>query len=249
MPLEDRVIVRAVPILFLLLSVCCSDALAQEFGPQPELSSQAEPPQKAHPATPETTPEHLDTAVPSTSAPRNTARPTRSLSIPRPAHEQLPLGSESSSTTEPPTSGWPRVLIALVGTIALAIGVAAGVRKLAGGRFGLSNSARAPSGLVEVLARYPLSPRHHLIVLKLDRRVLLLSESTGLRGTAAGLRTITEITDPEEVASILLKTRDDEGDSIAAKFRDAMDRHESLHESFAEPVEPRQGLGRLSELA
>ncbi len=176
-------------------------------------------------------------------------RSSRSLGIPRPPHEQLPLVGESTSNAEVPTSGWPRVLMALVGTIALAIGVAAGFRRLAGGRFGLTRSARAPSGLVEVLARYPLSPRNQLIVLKLDRRVLLLSEATGVRGSSAGLRTLTEITDPEEVASILLKTRDDEGDSIAAKFRDAMDRQASAHDAFDEPVQAPPGLGRISELA
>ncbi len=173
------------------------------------------------------------------------------LGVPRPAHEQRSLATEAADTRAN-SIGWFRVLAALAGTVLVAFGAAAAARKLSGGRIGFASAARAPSGLVEVLARYPIAPRQHLVVLKLDRRVLVLSQSAGGRGQAAGLSTLTEITDPDEVASILLKTRDDEGDSIAAKFREAMDRQQSVHEAFAtdetETIEP-QRLGRLSEIA
>ncbi len=173
------------------------------------------------------------------------------LGVPRPAHEQRSLATDITDG-KANSVGWFRVLAALAGTVLVAFGAAAAARKLSGGRIGFASTARAPSGLVEVLARYPIAPRQHLLVLKLDRRVLVLSQSAGGRGQASGLSTLTEITDPEEVASILLKTRDDEGDSIAAKFRDAMDRQQSVHEAFAtdesDTIEP-QRLGRLSEIA
>ena len=45
-----------------------------------------------------------------------------------------------------------------------------------------------------------------------------------MRGGAASLTTLCEIRDPEEVASILVKTRDAEGDSMAERFRGLLTR-------------------------
>ncbi len=51
-----------------------------------------------------------------------------------------------------------------------------------------------------------------LVLMKLDRRVLLLSQ------TSAGFATLSEITDADDVASILSKSRDEEGESLTARF-------------------------------
>lgn len=80
----------------------------------------------------------------------------------------------------------------------------------------LTAGGRAPSGLLEVLGRYPVARGQKLVLLRLDRRVLLLSQ------TSDGFSTLAELTDPEEVASILTKARDQEGESIAARFTSVM---------------------------
>jgi len=78
------------------------------------------------------------------------------------------------------------------------------------GQFGAGG--RAPSGLVEIIGRYPVARGHTLVLLRLDRRLLLLGHS------GEGFTTLSELTDPDEVASILIKARDEEGESMAARF-------------------------------
>ena len=108
--------------------------------------------------------------------------------------------------------------------LALIMIVATGVRMIAkrqgGLRAALGPGGRAPSGLLEVLGRFPIGRGQTLVLLKLDQRVLLLSQSSGGRlGAGAGMSTLCEIADPEEVASILVKSRGEGGDSMADRFR------------------------------
>lgn len=85
----------------------------------------------------------------------------------------------------------------------------------------------SPAGILEVLGRYPLSRGHTLILLKLDRRVLLLSQtSPRMRGGAASLTTLCELNEPEDVASILMKVRDAEGDSTTERFRALLEKYD-----------------------
>lgn len=114
------------------------------------------------------------------------------------------------------SSGWLRTVLALVAVITLLVVMKVAVQKLAGRRGGLvaqlGAGGRAPSGVLEVLGRYPVSRGHSLVLLRMDRRILLLGQSS------QGFRMLTEVTDPEDVASLLIKTRDDDGASTAAKF-------------------------------
>ena len=87
----------------------------------------------------------------------------------------------------------------------------------------LGAGGRAPSGLLFVLGRYPVSRGSSLVLIQLDRRVLLLSQS------GAGFQTLSEIGDPEEVASIIAKARDEEGESISAKFSSLLKTFDRRH--------------------
>jgi len=113
------------------------------------------------------------------------------------------------------------IVVGIIGLLAMV------VRKLAkrsGGLMGaIGPGGRSPSGLLEVLGRYPVAAGTTLILLKLDRRVLLVSQSggRGLRG-GASLTTLTEIIDPEDVASILIKARDQEGESLSHRFQEVL---------------------------
>lgn len=193
--------------------------------------------------------------------PAPTAGPTAGPVTPQlpaaiPATEQLPLGAaarpamaNASESPHPTSSGLPTIL-ALGVVIAAIIVVAFIVRKAAARGGGLANAAgaggRAPSGVLEALGRYPLSRGTNLILLKLDRRVLLVAHTTGR--SSAGVSTLCELTDPEDVASILLKTRDDAGDSLAKQFQNVLAREESSADATlnARPVQPiaRRGPAR-----
>lgn len=87
----------------------------------------------------------------------------------------------------------------------------------------LGVGGRAPSGLLFVLGRYPVSRGASLVLIQLDRRVLLLSQS------GAGFQTLAELRDPEEVASIIGKARDEEGESLSAKFSTLMRTFDKRH--------------------
>jgi flagellar biogenesis protein FliO len=119
--------------------------------------------------------------------------------------------------------------LSLGAVLALALGAAWVVRALAKRNSALGSAlgagGRAPAGILEILGRYPVGRGATLVLLKLDRRILLLSQNAGGRmGSGAGFTTLSEITDPEEVASILVKARDADGDSMAERFRSMLGR-------------------------
>ncbi len=68
------------------------------------------------------------------------------------------------------------------------------LRKRSGG---WATGARRPSGVLEVLARFPVGRQQTLVLLKMDRRVLLLHQSAG------AMTTLAEVNDPHEVASLI----------------------------------------------
>lgn len=120
-----------------------------------------------------------------------------------------------------------RTALSLAGVVALAVLASVVVRKIARSAGGLGAAmgagGRSPAGVMEVLGRYPIARGQSLVLLKLDRRVLLLSHAAGARAGAGGMNCLTEISDPDEVASILIKVRDADGASLATRFEASMD--------------------------
>lgn len=107
--------------------------------------------------------------------------------------------------------------------LGLIVGLAALARKFGGKGVSLARAmgpgGRAPAGVLEILGRYPIARGQTLILLKVDQRVVLVGQtSPRLRGGNGSLSTLCEVTDSEEVASILLKTQDESGASQAKRF-------------------------------
>lgn len=163
-----------------------------------------------------------------------------------PASERQPLGAPASKSTTPsrsltatssnpssPTTlaGTVRTILSLAGVVAMILGIAYAFKRLSRGSNGLMNQlgagGRAPSGVLSILGRYPVSRGTTLVLLKADRRVILLCQTAG-KGLTAGctMQTLTEFTDPEDVASILLKTRDEEEASLAQRFEAMLSRED-----------------------
>lgn len=80
----------------------------------------------------------------------------------------------------------------------------------------LGAGGRAPSGVLEVLGRYPVARGQTLVLLRMDRRVLLLAQ------TQQGWSTLSEVTGEDDVASLLIKTRDEAGESMSARFEQVL---------------------------
>lgn len=159
-----------------------------------------------------------------------TAKPaseSRPLGMSRVRQEDQPLGGDEITTPMVLGKDFVRTVAALGGVLLLIFALAHVYKKIARTRGGLSGQmgagGRAPAGLVEVLGRYPISTGMTLVVLRFDRKVLLLSHAGGGRGKKGmsgpgAMQTLCEMDSAEDVASILTKVRDESGDSIAASF-------------------------------
>lgn len=129
-----------------------------------------------------------------------------------------------------------QTVLPLLGVLALVVGAGAALRGIArrhgGLRATIGAGGRSPAGIIEVLGRYPVGRGVTLVLLKVDSRVLLLSQSAGGRfGAGASFSTLSEIREPEEVASILTRARDIEGDSLAERFRSMLGRFDRQMDS------------------
>ncbi|MCW5766684.1 MAG: flagellar biosynthetic protein FliO [Phycisphaeraceae bacterium] len=145
-----------------------------------------------------------------------------------------------------PTPDQPGAAVTL-GSVALPLAMVLGLivlgaavlRKVAVRRASLATAlgpgAPAPGGLLEVLGRYPVSRSQALVLLKVDRRVLLLSHTQPGRAHGGGFATLAEIVDPEEVASMLLKADQGEGRAMSDRFREALNQAD-LGQTQVEPT-------------
>jgi len=88
-----------------------------------------------------------------------------------------------------------RVGLPLLGVVALMIAIGVVVRRVGGP---LAGGGR-PSGVLEVLGRYPIARGQQLVLLRLVSRVVLLHQ------TRNGLSTLSEVTDADEVAVLLAR--------------------------------------------
>ncbi|MHC4083257.1 MAG: flagellar biosynthetic protein FliO, partial [Planctomycetota bacterium] len=93
---------------------------------------------------------------------------------------------------DPRVNEFVRVGGALGAVVALLLVLRVMVRRLGGP---LTGGGR-PSGVVEVLARYPVARGQQLVLLKMCGRIVLLHQ------TKTGMATLSEVTDPDEVAAL-----------------------------------------------
>ncbi|MDZ4829280.1 MAG: flagellar biosynthetic protein FliO [Phycisphaerae bacterium] len=134
-------------------------------------------------ATPEVA---LRPIAPAASATEDTSRPIAA-----------PGGSMTGDAT--------RTAVALVGVIALAF-----VMKRVLKRVGDPLAARRPSGVVSVLARFPLARGQQVVLLEVGTRVLCVHQGTGGAATLCAFDNLTEIAD--------LKARIEAGSATRGSF-------------------------------
>lgn len=96
----------------------------------------------------------------------------------------------------------------------------------------------SPTGVISVLARYPLGKGQTLLLLKLDRRILLVCQTSG------GTSTLTEITDAEEVASVLGRLRDEQGESFNRRLEQLLQDDTAQGDSTASSASRRSLISR-----
>ncbi len=155
-------------------------------------------------------------------------QPSPAFADPAPSNSQLELPSDPPpARTLPPRSapssagdeGAGRSLLQMsggawrtIGALAAVIGLIVLLRSAMVRFGGPLGRAKAPSGVIAVLGRFPLSRGQTLLLLKVDRRILLVAQ------TSQGLSTLSEITDAEQVASLVERITNDRGDSFSRQF-------------------------------
>lgn len=105
-----------------------------------------------------------------------------------------------------------RTLGALAVVVVLAFVARAIVRRMAGP---LAGGAR-PSGVLEVLARYPMGRGQAVALLKVGRRVVVVHQA------GSSMRTLSEIADPGEVASLIARMEAGSREREALRFRNRL---------------------------
>lgn len=170
-----------------------------------------------------------------------------------PKAEALPLGKPLNATSTVKGSeksssgimdpGTATTVGALVAVLAVIGAVAVFARKAslrAGGLWAaLGPGGRAPSGILEVLGRYPVGRGCTLVLLKLDRRILLVSQSSGGKLGGVTMTTLCEVDEAEDVASILLKSRDAETEQSMQRFEHMLTDADKAYATRGEiPIEP-----------
>lgn len=206
-----------------ILALCAALAgqpSAASIGPTVE-----EPPAATAAPEPAARPAEAAEAVAASGSAQRTPDSMRPLGKPGPSPVAAPASDpEPGSTTDSRSMpAWLSQVLALAGVVAVILLVGSLVRRFApaAGLMGaLGPRGRAPSGVLEVLGRYPVSRQGVLVLLKIDRRVLLVSQTTGRAGHR--METLTEITDPADVASLVAKTAD--RDAPGRIFERAMER-------------------------
>jgi flagellar biogenesis protein FliO len=152
-------------------------------------------------------------------------------------HDDRPIGPASPATAGAPVSAEPPSPMTAgpgnkweeIGRVGMALGVVLGllllgrsmVRRVGGP---LAGGGR-PSGVLEVLARFPVARTQQIMLLKVAGRVVLVHQ------TRSTMTTLSEISDPDEVAALL--ARIEAGSRSSARFHGLF--HRFLSRAPTEP--------------
>lgn len=143
-----------------------------------------------------------------------------------PLHESAPLGrpngifgarprSDPESQEEgtlaaldPRTNGGIRAVGALALVIVLLLAMRIALR-----RFGGPLTGGRPSGVLQVLSRFPVGRGQNLVLLQMARRIILVHQ------TKAGMTPLSEVSDPDEVAQLLARIEAGSSEKQRGRFQ------------------------------
>lgn len=245
------------------LACSCASANPQEtfVGPMPVMPEPKPDPKPEPKPTPiiepklESKPEPVAEPAPSAPIPQvRTEAARREAAMPLASREAMieasaatPRSASSGTVPANPTGGLglARTVLSLAAVLALILLIAGVVKKWSARVGGLAAAVgvggKAPSGILSILGRYPLDRATTLILLKADRRVLLLSQSKtpGRLGVGFGmstLATLCEFTSDLEVAALIAKAEAADGKTPSQRFQRALEDEEIEADEPAKPA-------------
>jgi len=175
--------------------------------------------------------EHQQTAWLEPTAPppaRPSDRGVKPLSAPDRRENPIPLRPPSKSlpngaATLAPSASGPPTLISVVGSLGAVLGLffllAWAMRRGASG-----SPTLLPKEALEVLGRAPLAGRQQVYLVRLGNKLVLVSVSP------AGVETLSEVTEPDEVQRLVAICLQGQPNSAALMFRQALDRFAAREE-------------------
>ena len=134
-------------------------------------------------------------------------RPTGILGA-RPQSDPTPQQESTLIAFDPRTSGGIRAVGALALVMLLLLALRAILK-----RFGGPMTGGRPSGVLQVLARFPIGRGQHLVLLQMARRIILVHQ------TKAGMTSLSEVSDPDEVAQLLARVEAGSSDKQRGRFQ------------------------------
>jgi flagellar biogenesis protein FliO len=203
-----------------LLAACALSVAGAAAAPRPAAA------QPARQSTTRPAPVAIGPAPARGAAPA-TAPASQPYSPARTAAGLVPLRREVSQTqparaattkasAEPPAApGFDLGRVA--GALAIVLGLIFALRWLMGRTLQPGRMVGA-TGAVQVLSRSPLSPRQHLLLLRVGRRLIVAADCNGQ------LSSLSEITDPDEVAALVGQVRDEKLTSASKCFGNMLGR-------------------------
>jgi flagellar biogenesis protein FliO len=140
-----------------------------------------------------------------------------------------PVRDPASGVAAPsaaPALDWQRVVLALAAVVGLILLMRWIVR-----RFVVGSSQARGKRFAEVLARVPIAPRQHLLLMRVGRRLLVVGDSGGQQ-----LATLCEVTDADEIAALLAEARSDGADALTRAFGTVFGQAGARFEQVSQPL-------------
>ena len=112
----------------------------------------------------------------------------------------------------------------VVGALAVVIGLILVARMVLTRVAGPLAGGSRPSGVLEILARYPMGKQQSVVLMRLGRRVLVVHHA------GQAMTTLTDVSDPDEVADLLSRMESGSRLKDAARFRKSLEKCQSEHQ-------------------
>ena len=149
-----------------------------------------------------------------------TVEPLKSLAIDsKPILQPSDLDNQSQVSPKSTNSEDQSYLLNTITALGIVIAIIFLLKKIISKMSG-TVSTKTNNSLVELLSRTSVAPRNHVLVLRVGQRVLIVSDSS------QGLRTLSEITNPEEIAHILANVSAGKPNSVSRSFNQLFKRYD-----------------------
>jgi len=183
--------------------------------------------------TPESEPEPGRPALeaPAIDEPSSPAIESKSLGEPNGALSARPDGASVREAGQNPLAALdPRhnEVTRMFAALAVVLGLLILLRIFLKRASGLLAGGGRPSGVLEILARYPVGRGQSLMILKMARRILLVHQA------GSSMNTLTQVTDGEEVAALLARMEAGARSREAIRFKNALRTFQDEHERLAD---------------